>query len=194
MKVYTITGGIGSGKSIVCKIFEILGVPVYYADNRSKYLVNNDIQLKKEIKELFGKEAYDQNAQYNSKFIASQVFSNSQALQILNELIHPKVKEDFDKWLKANQNKGIVLKEAAILTKESLEAGNLIYVFAPLQLRIYRVLKRDSFRTKEDIQKIIEKQLSDEEFLRLADYTLKNDEESMLLPQIVALHKTLQNT
>lgn len=191
MKVYTISGGIGSGKSIVCKIFESLNVPVFYADQRAKVIVNTDIQLRKEIKELFGKESYDQDSNYNPKFVASQVFGNPQALKMLNELIHPKVQEDFEKWLKLYKNNLFVLKEAAILTKESIVKSKVIYVNAPVELRIQRVLQRDSFRNVDSIKKIIENQLTENEYQKVADFVIVNDGVSLIIPQVLALHKKL---
>lgn len=191
MKVYTISGGIGSGKSIVCKIFESLNVPVFYADQRAKVIVNTDIQLRKEIKELFGKESYDQDSNYNAKFVASQVFGNPQALKMLNELIHPKVQEDFEKWLKLHKNNLFVLKEAAILTKEALAKSKVIYVTAPAELRIQRVLQRDSFRNVDSIKKIMENQFTENEYQQVADFVIVNDGVSMIIPQVLALHKKL---
>jgi dephospho-CoA kinase len=190
-KLIGITGGIGSGKSIVCKIFEVLGVPVYYADERAKWLTNNDLQLRKEIKELLGREAYDSNGQYNRKWVASQVFDNPVLLKILNSLIHPRVFDDTKHWLSRHQDYPYLLREAALTNA----AGNgndldkLIVVTSPLELRIERTKKRDPQRTEEEIRTIIARQKTEEEFQKIADYQIVNDEKQLLIPQVLALHK-----
>ncbi len=189
-----ITGGIGSGKSIVCKIFEVLGVPVYYADERAKWLTNNDLQLRKEIKELLGREAYDSNGQYNRKWVASQVFANPELLKILNALIHPRVFDDTKRWVEQHQNHPYILREAALTNA----AGNgndldkLIVVVSPLELRIERIKERDPHRTEAEIRAIIARQKTEEEFRQIADYQIINDEKQLLIPQVLALHQLLK--
>lgn len=193
-RIIGITGGIGSGKSIICKIFEILGVPVYYADEQAKWLTNNDLQLRKEIKELLGREAYDSNGQYNRKWVASQVFENPDLLKILNSLIHPRVYEDTKQWLQQHQNNAYVLREAAL----SNAAGNgndltkLIVVSSPIDLRIARIKKRDPQRNEAEIRAIIARQKTEEEFKKIADYQIINDEKELLIPQVLSLHKIFQ--
>lgn len=192
MKIVGITGGIGSGKSIVSKFFEILEVPVYYADERAKWLTNNDIQLKKEIKELLGRQAYDENGQYNRKWVAAQVFGNPELLKMLNQLIHPRVFEDTIQWLKKHQDKPYVVREAA-LVNSAKESGldKIIVVSAPLDVRIERIKKRDSHRTEDEIRQIIARQKTDEEFLKLADFEIKNNDKILLIPQVLEIHKSL---
>ena len=193
MGIIGITGGIGTGKSIICKVFEVLGVPVYYADQRAKWLTNNDLQLRKEIKELLGRNAYDSNGQYNRKWVASQVFDNPALLQILNGLVHPRVFEDTKRWLTQQQNHVYVLREAALTNA----AGNnndltkIIVVNAPLDLRIKRIKKRDTQRTEAEILAIISRQKTEQAFQQIADYQIVNDEKQLLLPQILSLHKAL---
>ena len=190
-RVIGITGGIGSGKSIVCKIFEVLGMPIYYADERAKWLTNNDLQLKKEIKELLGREAYSSDGQYNRKWVANQVFDNPELLKILNSLIHPRVFEDTKRWLHQHQNYPYILREAALTNA----AGNgndldkLIVVTAPLELRIERIKKRDPQRTEAEIQSIITRQKTEAEFTQIADYQIVNDEKILVIPQVLALHE-----
>lgn len=194
-KVIGITGGIGTGKSIICRIFEILGVPVYYADERAKWLTNNDLQLRKEIKELFGKQAYDENGLYNRKWIASQVFQNPQALQMLNMLIHPRVFEDTEKWLTLHKNQPYILREAALTNAagKGNDLDKLIVVSSPLSLRIERIKKRDPHRTDDEIKAIIERQRTEEEFSQIADYQIINNETQLIIPQVLAIHQLLQN-
>lgn len=193
-KLIGITGGIGSGKSIICKIFEVLGVPVYYADERAKWLTNNDLQLRKEIKELLGREAYDSNGLYNRKWVAGQVFANPELLKILNSLIHPRVFEDTKRWIKQHENYTYILREAALTNA----AGNgndldkLIVVTSPLELRIERIKKRDPQRTEEEIRAIIARQKTEGEFLQIANYQIINNEIQLLIPQVLALHEILK--
>ncbi len=194
VRVIGITGGIGSGKSIICKIFEVLGVPVYYADERAKWLTNNDLQLRKEIKELLGREAYDSNGQYNRKWVASQVFDNPALLKILNSLIHPRVFDDTKRWLHQHQDKAYVLREAALTNAagNGNDLAKLIVVSSPLELRIERTKKRDTQRTEEEIRAIIARQKTEEEFQKIADYQIINDEKHLLIPQVLALHTIFQ--
>jgi len=195
MKVIGITGGIGSGKSIVCKVFELLGTPVYYADLRANWLTNNDLQLKKEIKELLGRQAYDENGMYNKKWIANQVFENPQLLQMLNMLIHPRVFDDTQQWLRQHQNQSYVLREAAISNAagKGNDLNKIIVVSCPLEIRIKRIKLRDPQRSIEQIHSIIAQQKSDDEFLNITDYQIINDDSKLILPQILILHQKFSN-
>ena len=190
-KLIGITGGIGSGKSIICKIFEVLGIPVYYADERAKWLTNNDLQLRKEIKELLGREAYNSNGQYNRKWVANQVFDNPELLKILNGLIHPRVFDDTKRWLSQHQNYSYVLREAALTNAagNGNDLNKLIVVTSPMDLRIERVKKRDPQRTEEEIRAIIARQKTEDEFKQISDYQIINNEKQFLTPQVLALHK-----
>lgn len=193
MKVIGITGGIGSGKSIVCKVFELLGTPVYYADLRANWLTNTDLQLRKEIKELFGRKAYDENGQYNRKWIANQVFENPQLLQLLNILIHPKVFEDTQKWLRQHQSQPYVLREAAISNAagKGSDLDKIIVVSCPLEIKIKRILQRDPQRSIDQIHSIMARQKSEDAYLSIADYQIINDDKELILPQILSLHQKL---
>lgn len=191
MKVIGITGGIGSGKSIVCKVFELLGVPVYYADVRANWLTNNDLQLRKEIKELLGRQAYDENGQYNRKWVASQVFDNPELLKMLNMLIHPRVFEDTKKWLALHENQPYVVREAAISSAagQGNDLDKIIVVSCPTEVRIKRIQQRDPQRSDEQIRAIIARQKTEEEFAKIADYQIINDNSQLVLPQILRIHQ-----
>jgi len=193
MKVIGITGGIGSGKSMVCRVFELLGTPVYYADLRANWLTNNDLQLKKEIKELLGRQAYDENGLYHRKWIANQVFENPQLLQMLNTLIHPRVFEDTKQWLRQHQNQPYILREAAIsnASKKGNDFDKIIAVSCPLEIRIKRIKQRDPQRSINQIHSIMARQKSEEEYLSIADYQIINDDSELVLPQILILHQNL---
>lgn len=193
MKIIGITGGIGSGKSIVCKVFELLGIPVYYADLRANWLANNDLQLRKEIKELLGRQAYDENGLYNKKWIANQVFEDPQLLQMLNILIHPRVFDDTKKWLEQHQNQPYVIREAAIsnAARKGNDLDKIIVVSCPFAIRIKRIKQRDPQRSMDQIHSIIARQKSDDDFLNIADYQIINNDSELILPQILTLHQKL---
>jgi dephospho-CoA kinase len=185
-----ITGGIGSGKSTVSHIFSILGVPIYDADSRAKYLMAHNENLKQAIQQAFGKEAYYENGELNRSFLASQIFNDSEKVKIINGLVHPEVAKDYLHWL-SEQKSPYILREAALM----IESGShklldkLITVFAPENLRIERVKKRDPQRSEAEIRAIIAKQIPEEEKLQLADFVIYNDEQHPLIPQVLALHK-----
>ena len=187
-----ITGGIGSGKSIASRLFHALGVPVYDADSRARWLMENDTALRQQLTDAFGPTTYDLAGRLNRPVLASTVFSNPERLAQLNVLVHPHVGTDFECWAAAQQQAGYayVLKEAALL----FEAGSykqldrIITVFAPLAVRQARVLQRDPHRSTTDVQAIMAKQLSEVEKVQRADYVLTNDDVQPLLPQVLALH------
>ncbi len=190
MQVYGITGGIGSGKSTVAKIFEVFSIPVYYSDDRAKevyYLP--DVKLK--VVNLLGSEAYNYNGILNKKHISQLIFKNKHLLQKLNEIIHPAVDVDFNQWLK-KQNSKFVLKEAAILFETGLykKLNGTILVTSPLSLRIDRVCKRDGI-SEDEVKKRIENQFSDEKKSLLANWIIKNDDENSLITQSLKLYSTL---
>ncbi|ALW84360.1 dephospho-CoA kinase [Hymenobacter sedentarius] len=187
-----ITGGIGSGKSIVSRLFQALGVPIYDADSRARWLMENDAELRQQLSAAFGPDTYDVNGRLNRPVLAGTVFRNPALLAQLNALVHPHVGTDFESWATAQQHAGhaYVLKEAALL----FEAGSykqldrIITVYAPLAVRAARVLRRDPHRTAADVEAIMGKQLSEEEKVARADYVLTNDDVQPLLPQVLALH------
>ena len=188
-----VTGGIGAGKSIVCKIFNILGIPVYNADERAKVLMTQDRHVVESIKRNFGAESYLADGKLNRLFLANHVFKNENKLKIINAIVHPAVAIDFDNWSKNYENKSYLIKEAALL----VESGSyefldyLITVTAPIDIRIVRVLTRDNHRTKEDIEQIISKQLSDEEKISKSKFIITNDSYSLLIPEVLKIHEFL---
>lgn len=187
-----ITGGIGSGKSLVCKVFSVLGVPIYEADARAKYLITHDQHLKKSIIELLGEQAYLASGDYNRAWVASQVFGNPVLLSKLNALVHPKVRQDATDWIQKNQQTPFILYEAALM--KAAGDGNtfdkVIVVNASVDLRIQRIKVRDQ-RSETEIRAIIERQISEEERKKIADFTIENDEKQPLLPQILDLYEKL---
>lgn len=187
-----ITGGIGSGKSTACRIFSILGVPIYYADDRAKWLMANDEELKAGIISNFGTESYSPDGSLNRAYLASVVFADENKNAVINSLVHPAVKKDFENWA-SDQKTAYVLKEAALLfeTGSYQDLDKIINVSAPLKTRITRVLMRDRHRSEQQVNEIIDKQWSDEEKNQKADYVIKNNENKLLIPQVLEIHKKL---
>jgi dephospho-CoA kinase len=186
-----VTGGIGVGKTIVCRMFEVLGIPVYDADTRAKWVMQYDTALKRELQDAFGEEAYTPEGQLNRTYLASIVFNNEERLNLLNGLVHPHVGTDFDKWAAAHANAPYLIKEAALMFESGSwrQLDEVIVVSAPLDIRLKRLLKRDPHRTEADIKAIINKQLSEEEKIARAHHVIYNDDQQLLIPQVLALHQ-----
>lgn len=184
-----VTGGIGSGKSMVCRLFECLDIPVYYADSRAKWLTNNDPEIREKVVALLGPEAYDSEGKYNTRFVASSVFKNELLLKELNAIIHPVVLRDTKAWVIQNVGAPYVVKEAAIMAKagQANAVDVVVVVEAPVGLRVQRILQRDQ-RPEQEIRAIIERQVSDESRREIADYVVNNDDASELIPQVLHLH------
>jgi dephospho-CoA kinase len=185
-----ITGGIGSGKTTVCHIFELLGVPVFYADAAAKEVMHTDEELINGIIGAFGVQAFSDEGLLNRKYIADLVFNDKKALEMLNALVHPAVFRAFDNWLLKYQDKPYILKEAALL----FESGSYkmcthsILVKAPEKLKVRRVMVRDAISDAE-VRLRMARQYSDGEKEKLADYMVLNDEKLLLIPQVLKLHE-----
>jgi len=194
-----ITGGIGTGKSTICKIFETLGIAVYDADTRAKLVMTTDKILKQELKKAFGEEVYLNENEINRDYLVKTVFSNQDnnksnntKVEILNSIVHPAVGRDYLNWYNENKDKSpYLLKEAALMFESDsykvLDA--IIVVHAPLEERIKRVLQRDSHRSEEQIKDIISKQMPEEEKLKRADFVVYNDGSVSLIEQVLGLHE-----
>ncbi len=183
-----LTGGIGSGKSIVAQIFAVLGIPVYYADEASKRLMVENEQLKSAIKHHFGDGAYIEGI-LNRKFLSNLVFNDAEKLTILNSLVHPATFADASDWMQ-KQHAPYIIKEAALIF-ESGSNKSLNYVIgvdAPEELRIKRVMARDNVSAKQ-VKERMNKQMDEKEKLRLCDYVIVNNEHQLLIPQVLALHE-----
>lgn len=190
-----ITGGIGSGKTTVCKLFEQLGVPIYYADDRAKYLMQHEHYLIDLIKQNFGAEVYDNGGALNRRLLAEKVFNNSEKLALLNSLVHPAVFRDTERFVEQQQIKNLpyAMKEAALLveTGSYKSLHKLIVVTAPLELRIQRVMARDG-ATHDEVLARIRHQMPEEEKIKLADYIITNDkDEEHLKLQVLNIHEQL---
>lgn len=189
MRIVGITGGIGSGKTTVCKIFEALGVPVYYADDRAKFLMANDSRIKEKIIAEFGEEAFEQG-KLNRVYLAQQVFNSESKLQKLNAIVHPVVAEDFEKWSGNHSDARYVMKEAAILFESGAyqRVDTTVLINAPEKLRLERVMKRDG-SSENDVLQRMRNQWTDERKAKLADHMINNDGFELLIPQVLELHR-----
>lgn len=186
-----ITGNIGSGKTTVSKIFELLGVPVFYADDEAKKVMINDAELITGLKQAFGNDAYFADGTLNRKHIAGIVFSNDAQLAKLNALVHPAVFRAFDHWAATQtQAAPYVLKEAALLFESTSYkmCNHTVMVTAPLELRMQRILQRDNI-TRAEAESRNAKQFSEEQKIALADDLIYNDETRLVIPQVLALHQ-----
>jgi dephospho-CoA kinase len=185
-----ITGGIGSGKSTVAKVFEVLGIPVYYADEAGRRLTNENADLQLKIKALFGEAAYANN-QLNRKYIADIVFASPEKLALLNSIIHPATFADAEQWMH-NQTTAYAIKEAAIIFESGAQEylDYVIGVYAPTPLRIQRTMQRDNI-SREEVMARMDKQMDEVIKMKLCDFVIKNDEQELLIPQVIALHQHL---
>lgn len=183
-----LTGGIGSGKSVVAKVFETLGIPVYYADDAAKKLMNTDEELKTAIIKNFGEASYV-NGELDRKYMASIVFNDKEKLELLNSLTHPATIRDAEEWIK-QQTSPYIIKEAALLFESGADK-NLDFVIgieAPLQLKIKRVMARDGM-SEEEIMKRINRQMDEEAKMKRCDFVIINNEQELVIPQVLELHE-----
>jgi|ERR1022692_2660332 dephospho-CoA kinase len=185
-----LTGGIGSGKSTVAKIFEVLGIPVYYSDDAARRLMNEDENLKQQIILHFGSNAYV-NGKLNRSHLAKMVFNDKEKLGLLNSLTHPAVMRHSEEWIKA-QTAPYAIREAALIFESGIHKhlDYVVGVSSPEELRIERTMKRDNV-SREEVLKRIENQMDENEKMRRCDFVIYNDEEQLVLPQVLALHKKL---
>ena len=186
-----ITGGIGSGKSTVCRLFEILGVPVFYADTEAKRLQNEDVTVRDAIISLLGKEVYS-GEELNRKLVAEKVFADKNLLAELNSIVHPATIAAFEKWKLLHTDKPFCLKEAAILFETGIAKSldKIIVVTAPEELRIQRIISREN-SSREQVIARMKNQLSEEEKIKLADFVIVNDEVQAIIPQVMKVHEAL---
>ncbi|CAN5337195.1 dephospho-CoA kinase [soil metagenome] len=184
------TSNIGSGKTTVSKIFEVLGVPVFYADDEAKKVMTDDAELIRGIKSIFGPLSYFDDGTLNRKHIAGIVFNDNKQLAMLNALVHPAVFRAFDTWVKNFAGAPYVLKEAALLFESDSYkmCDRTIMVQAPLEMRIKRVMQRDGV-TRDEVERRNAFQLTDEKKTQLADYVIRNNGTELVIPQVLELHE-----
>lgn len=187
-----ITGGIGSGKSTICKVFASLGIPIYDADSRARWVMNNNPSLKKEIITAFGNESYNEKG-LNREYLGKLVFTDHEKTNKLNGLVHPAVGKDFEDWASQQTSAPYVVKEAALLIESGSykQLDKLILVTAPEEVRIQRVLQRDKHRTREDVKNVIQRQMPEEEKKKYCQLVIENDGNTAILPIILEFHAAL---
>jgi len=185
-----ITGGIGSGKSTVARVFETLGVPVYNADDAAKRLMQEDPELKEKISLLLGDESY-KDGQLNRSWISANIFGKPDKVKALNALVHPATIKDAHEWM-SRQTTPYSLKEAALIFESGSEKelDYVIGVYAPEELRIQRVIRRDD-TTREAILQRMRNQLNEEEKIKRCDFVITNDDDQLVIPQVLALNQQL---
>lgn len=183
-----ITGGIGSGKSLIARMFQVLGIPVLNADDAAKYLMQHDEDLMASIRQLFGNEVY-QNGRLNRPFLASVVFADKAKLEQLNGLVHPAVSRYGQAWAK-RQSSPYVLKEAAIFFESGSykEMDKMIGVYAPYELRLQRAMQRDH-ATAETVKQRMAQQMDETEKMKRCDYVITNDGSVSIIEQVLQLHQ-----
>lgn len=187
-----ITGGIGSGKTTACKIFEEFGIPIYYADLQAKRLMQEDPIVRQGLIELFGPAAFSENGTLNRSLISKAVFENAPLLSQLNGIVHPAVFRDVERWHGSFSNVPYTLKEAAILFESGSyqEMHLVVTVSAPVELRISRVMQRDGV-SREAVAARMANQWPDEQKVELADFVIVNDGRQMVLPQVWRIHQAI---
>ena len=191
MKKVGVTGGIGSGKTMVCSVFEHLGIPVYSADDRARVLMEQSSEVRKPIMGLLGEDAY-RAGKLNKPLLTRKLFDDPDLREQINRIVHPVVFEDFLAWSEKYRRKHYVIQEAAIIFESGADRflDQVINVYAPVRTRIDRLVKRDGSNAGE-IRKKMKSQMSEKERRQRADYTLVNDGKRMILSQILKIHKDL---
>lgn len=186
-----ITGGIGSGKSVVSKLLQLMGIPVYIADVESKRLTETDPDIRAALISLLGDEVY-QDGKLNRPLLASYIFGNKDNLTMVNGIIHPRIKDDFRRWAQSHSSYPIVGIEAAILIEAGFteDVDQVVLVYAPQEIRLRRAVSRDACAA-EQIQQRMRNQMPDEDKMAFAHHIIYNDDKQALIPQLGALIKTL---
>ena len=191
-KTLGITGGIGSGKSTICRVFKVLGVPVFDADAVAKNLLNTDDEIRQGLINLFGNDIYTPEGSVDRKMLAEIIFNNENHLNKVNSLVHPKVRNEFYKW-RDQQKAPYIIHEAAILFESGFYKmmDQVLLITAPEKDQIERVMKRDGV-TEDQVRERMKRQMPNNEKQELADMVLVNDNKSLLLPEIIEIDKKLR--
>jgi len=186
-----ITGGIGVGKSVVARMFALLGIPVYDSDARAKWVMGHNLELRRELTAAFGTETFTGTGTLNRPYLAAIVFNKPERLAQLNGLVHPHVRQDFTSWMATHGQAPYVLKEAALMYESEAwkQMDQIITVYAPMEVRIKRLLQRDAHRSEAEIRAIIARQLSEEEKMARATHIIYNDDRQLVIPQVLFLHQ-----
>ncbi len=188
-----LTGGIGSGKSVIAHVFEVLGIPVYYADEAAKRLMLEDPALRKSITGHFGEASY-RDGSLDRAYLSSLVFNDPAKLSLLNSLVHPATMRDSQAWTE-KQKGPYIIHEAALIFEAGVDKmlDHVIGVQAPVELRVTRVMERDG-TTREEVMKRMNNQMDEETKMNHCDYLIVNDEQTLVIPQVIDLHKQFSGT
>ncbi|MBK8955841.1 MAG: dephospho-CoA kinase [Saprospiraceae bacterium] len=191
MKLVALTGGMGSGKSTVAVIFDLLGVPVYNSDLAARKLMENDRSLKNKLIKKFGKQSFQLDGKLNTSFISQIVFNDTRELQWLNKTVHPFVAQDVSLWIKG-QNSVYGLMETALLLESMafIKFSKIIFVKSPIELRLQRINSRDHL-PRVEIQKKLDSQANEPAVEKLSDYAIENNDITGLISQVLAIHHKL---
>lgn len=194
MKKVGITGGIGSGKTIVCEVFKLLGISVFHADIVARNLQQNNFEIRKKLIDLFGESIYSQDGTLDRKRLAGTIFKDKDLLGKVNQIIHPAVREIFFNWMNEHSEEDYVLYEAAILFESGYhnDFDLNILVVAEENIRMKRVMQRDNI-SRDSFMERVNNQMNDQEKIPQADYILENNEKKLLIPQIIELDKVIRN-
>jgi dephospho-CoA kinase len=187
-----ITGGIGSGKTVVCNVFRQLGIPVFEADAEAKKLYDTVPEISERIKKDISEDVFDKKGKPDKQKLAALVFENETLLKKLNKIVHPYVLKQFEEWKKLHSKAPYILYEAAILFESGSDKGTdkVIMVSAPVEQRIQRTMVRDK-KTKEEVEQIMRRQWNDEEKIKRSDFVIINNEQQPLIPQVLEIHHSL---
>lgn len=191
--IIALTGGIGSGKTTIAKLFETMGCLIYYSDEKAKELYYHT-EIKKRVIQLLGSDAYSANGSLNSTFIAGIIFKDKTKLESLNAIIHPALEKDFEIFVKQQSPDRIIIKESALIfeTDSYKKFKTIILVTAPLEQKIKRVMQRNKM-PRENVEKRMSAQWPDEQKIPLANYTISNDDSEAVIPQVISVLKKIKS-
>ena len=191
--IIALTGGIGSGKTTIAKLFETMGCLIYYSDEKAKELYY-DTEIKKRVIQLLGSDAYSASGSLNSTFIAGIIFKDKTKLESLNAIIHPALEKDFEIFVKQQPSERIIIKESALIfeTDSYKKFKTIILVTAPLEQKIKRVMQRNKM-PRENVEKRMSAQWPDEQKIPLANYIISNDDTEAVIPQVISVLKKIKS-
>ena len=191
--IIALTGGIGSGKTTIAKLFETMGCLIYYSDEKAKELYY-DTEIKKRVIQLLGSDAYSANGSLNSTFIAGIIFKDKTKLESLNAIIHPALEKDFEIFVKQQSPDRIIIKESALIfeTDSYKKFKTIILVTAPLEQKIKRVMQRNKM-PRENVEKRMSAQWPDEQKIPLANYIISNNDTEAVIPQVISVLKKIKS-
>ncbi len=189
-----LTGGIGSGKTTIAKMFELLGVPIYYSDSKAKLLMTEHKRLRADLINLLGTEVYLKSGEINKDYLSKLIFKNQGLLSKVNSIVHPIVKNDFEDFCIIHRNAPYIIKESAILIETGLykQLDKIILVIASETARVNRVKERD-LMDRKSITDRISKQWKDFEKIKFSDFIIENNNQNFIIPKILDIHKQLLN-